>query len=403
MRRGEEVGRRAHRADRDPARLRRLADIGLGPLAGPGLHQRPESVPMLGPPQAIPEARVGAPRRPSHQVEQALPLGLLDGSDEDVPVLAWHDVVGGDLPAPHQARGDLAAGEKGGDVAAQHGKQTLLRRYVDVLAPAGPIAREQRPQRGHCTVQARKELRQPTPRLQGRLGWIGRASRGDVAQPADMERHQFGGGVSATRSRVPERGDRYHDEPRVARRQGLVPEPEVPEAGLGRALHEHVTPLGQPQEQAASLGGPGIERDPSLVRVQVQEESTPLGMGNPLREGTGPAAPIAAGRGLDLDHVGPEIAEHLGAMGSGHPLRVLEHPHAGQGTSAARRVRHGVTRRSRPRHILRAAYGTSPLAVPTITLSRRWFSTQTSHTIRRPEPSGTVSVTTPFAVTKSMS
>jgi len=123
----------------------------------------------------------------------------------------------------------------------------------------------------------------------------------------------------------PEALEAGQDDPRVHRGEPVVVEAEPLHEPGGEVLGHHVRPLDQPQEEGVALRLLEVDGDAALVGVEEQEEHR-VEAGH-LR----PVAPrlLAAGR-LDLDDVGAEPAQELGAGGARLELGEIQDPDAGQ-------------------------------------------------------------------------
>src|SRR3989442_3071704 len=126
--------------------------------------------------------------------------------------------------------------------------------------------------------------------------------------------------VVGVRPAAAEALDRGRDDPRIDPTKVLVPEPEPLHRARTKVLDEDVGALDHPREKGAPFGRFEVERHALLVAVQQQEEPG-IEVG-PLRQC---AAPRLAPWRLDLDDVGAEPRQHLGATRPSLVLREVEH------------------------------------------------------------------------------
>ena len=126
--------------------------------------------------------------------------------------------------------------------------------------------------------------------------------------------------VVGVRPAAAEALDRGRDDPRIDPTKVLVPEPEPLHRARAKVLDEDVGALDHPRENGAPFGRFEVERHALLVAVQQQEEPG-IEVG-PLRQC---AAPRLTPWRLDLDDVGAEPRQHLGATRPSLVLREVEH------------------------------------------------------------------------------
>src|SRR5579871_5619203 len=120
----------------------------------------------------------------------------------------------------------------------------------------------------------------------------------------------------------PEAGERAVDETVVlaAKRGGV--QAELAGEARPEALYEHVCSGRQAAHDPRTA--PQVDRDGALVGVRRQEHRA-----RPLEGRRAPRARLVAGaRRLDLDHLGAERAEHLGAERPGVRRRHVDDPNA---------------------------------------------------------------------------
>ena len=127
----------------------------------------------------------------------------------------------------------------------------------------------------------------------------------EAAARLDDQVHPGQHGVGALEA---ERGDIAHDEPRVARGQGGVVEPQLAGQSGPEIGEHHVRARKEGLDHPRSRGVPEVERQRVLPPV-AREEVARL----PRREGVERAHRVALQR-LDLDDVRPAVGEELRAV-----------------------------------------------------------------------------------------
>src|SRR5262249_15322279 len=131
--------------------------------------------------------------------------------------------------------------------------------------------------------------------------------------------------VLVVRAGEPEALDARHDDARVRRAQPLPVEAQALHEPGREVLDDDVGALDHLEKELLAFGLLQIDGDAALVGVEHEEEH------RVEARNFGAIAPrLLAARRLDLDHVGPEPAQELGAGGAGLELREVEDPHAGQ-------------------------------------------------------------------------
>ena len=199
----------------------------------------------------------------------------------------------------------------------------LVQRDVDDLAGAAALHVMQREQRADHAVQRSDRVAEREVRARRRS--VGKAR--DVAHAADP----FGdGGESrplAIRPGLSVAGDAHEDELRVVARERVPAEvPLLERAGAeildhdlraaGEAPHD-LLPLGTAQVAGHGFLVPGLHMPPERGAVP---DAAPLAQG------------VALARRLDLDHLGAEVAQRLGAERPGDERAELKHPDTGKRT-----------------------------------------------------------------------
>ena len=173
--------------------------------------------------------------------------------------------------------------------------------------PRRPRSRRARPHRSDARAHdagQRAEGSGVADRAEGDHTWglhrhLERSTLGEGRPRRDL-RHQVRPPVRGVRAGGPEAADGRDDQRGMLRAQLVARDAEALQVAHAVALDHHVR---RPQElhELLASGLVVTQRDGALVRVQVDE---PLGV---------PALRITRG-GLDLDHVGTEVGEHLGAV-----------------------------------------------------------------------------------------
>src|SRR5207249_10481909 len=167
MRRGEEVPHGRDGSEGDAAALRGLVELVDGSVAAPLLEERLEGVEVGAPGEAVGEDLEPTPFGVAHEVHEALPLVLLDRTEKEPPVATLDEAERLDwLPA--EARGDEAGVGPELEGQLEDRRHRLLRRHLDVLAPAARQASKERTQRPDGRVEGRLETGLVTERLERR-------------------------------------------------------------------------------------------------------------------------------------------------------------------------------------------------------------------------------------------
>ena len=191
---------------------------------------------------------------------------------------------------------------------------------VDHLSPPGALGMAQRDQGGGGAVEAGVGVAHEH-RRQHRLA-VGEAVYGGEARVALDQRAEAR--LVPVRARLPPAGDAHHHQPGIGRQQGLGRQPHLLQHAGAEALDQH--------------GGPGGESAHGVLRRRVAEpEADALlvaapGLPRRLDAADLPGAQRVALGGLDLDHLGAVVGEHLGQQVAGDEARQVHHAHAVQGT-----------------------------------------------------------------------
>jgi hypothetical protein len=266
--------------------------------------------------------RIGGPEG----VREGDQLAFVPRRDRDEPVAAPVDPRGGirrvDVSVP-RAVFSRQPGVRPRPV--QRADHRLGLRKVDHLPFAGLPARREGREDGGGRHQRRGVVPDPEPGLHRRLV---RKSR-DGGEPGNGLR---GGVVRCPARRVrpplPEPRVGGVDDPGISLPKLEVPDaPRVHRAGA-EVLHDDVGSFREPQEKLLPLGRVQVEPDVELVAVQGEEGRRHLFPEKTL--GRDVPHQVAAGRHLDLDHLGAEEAEVVRGGRPEDPRRHLEDAHPGE-------------------------------------------------------------------------
>ena len=185
-----------------------------------------------------------------------------------------------------------------------------------LLAPAGPLARQERGQRAGA---GRERGREVDPGHVA-LGGLARLPR-EIHGP----RHRLADAVEADPVRVrPARAERRHagqHDAGVDRRERRLVEPQGAQSRIGQVGDDHVRPRRQPPQHRAPLGLHRVQGHPALVAVDLHEERAVAGRGQRHQETVFAAADL-----LDPHHVGPQVREQRRAERPRDVAAEIEHP-----------------------------------------------------------------------------
>ena len=168
-----------------------------------------------------------------------------------------------------------------------------------------------------------------------------RLARPPVALAGDRHRAAAGlgdhveGEVVLVGAALPEALHLRIDEARVERVQRLPAEPQPLDRAGGEILDKDIGPLRHFLDQREPALGFEVDRDRFLVGVVDHEI---IGVGAGLGPAAEPPAGLAALWVLDLDDLGAEPGERLGAGGPRLELREVENPDTRRGNSAPRLI-----------------------------------------------------------------
>ena len=207
------------------------------------------------------------------------------------------------------------------DVRAHHRhahevQHRFLHRDFDLLPLAGPLALDVRGEHADRRMH-------PGAGVADRRSGLERRRTGKSGQrhrAAGRLRNHVEAFVLAVRAVRAEALDGQVDEARIYFAQAIVAEAEAFERAERKIFREHIDLLDQVDEHRAALLALEVERDAAFVGV---EQNEVVGIDARLF-GEQPAALLAHLRRLDLDHVGAEPREHLGARGARLELRHVQ-------------------------------------------------------------------------------
>src|SRR3954452_11925541 len=102
------------------------------------------------------------------------------------------------------------------------------------------------------------------------------------------------------------------DQPGVAIAERLIPKPDRGKKPGPEGFEDDIRIRRETPEQVPAVGGVEVQRDAAFRGVVVPEGQAALGVGDVVEKRPDMTAGLAPRR-LDLDHIGPEIAEQLAA------------------------------------------------------------------------------------------
>jgi hypothetical protein len=255
--------------------------------------------------------------------------GLGDGRAAAVGQLEDRRFVGAER---HRLVGDVEFGQlrAGTLVRGQHRRS---HRHVDVLPPACDVAVPQRGEHRDDALQAGVDV-SVAAGVATQL-----AVRAFVVLIEDVGQARLGvhrgreGWPIAPGASLAVAADRHVDHVWVELDHVLVAEAEAREGARTKVLHDHVCRFAHSADDVAPLGEVEVNAEVALAGVLLRIVDRHR---TDVRDAA--AADIAGGR-LDLGHVGPEIAQGLGATRAGQHACEVQHLDAWSGASiSARRL-----------------------------------------------------------------
>ncbi len=139
--------------------------------------------------------------------------------------------------------------------------------------------------------------------------------------------HEIEAGPVGPRSGLAKAGNARINDPRVDGRDHFIVDAEALHDARPVIFDDDIGGLGELQKGRPAGRVFQVERDASLVAVQVEETHA---VGSLHLEAHRAARLVAAARRLDLDDVGAKIGQQHGAERAGHHLRHVEHFDAGE-------------------------------------------------------------------------
>ena len=217
-----------------------------------------------------------------------------------------------------------------------------------MLAFASAVAVRERREDGDGGLRASEQVGNGHAGLLWRRAGHLLAFAGDAHEAAHALHDEVVAGARRVGAGLPEAGDGAVHQPGVLGAQRFVVQPVAAHVADLEVLHQHIALRHQLAHDLLAFGGGNVERDGALVAVHRQEVGG-LGGGLALRvgrEGRAPLAGVVALAGaLDLDDIGPQVGQGLGAPGPGEHAgevqnaKVLKRSH---GVSLASRVATGL-------------------------------------------------------------
>ena len=254
--------------------------------------------------------------RPSDRLAQPLEQLVVVRADVEVPVRRPHGLIRRGEPMRGAERPGRLAGHpvlRGLPHGERH--RGLEQRGVDELPEARALAVLERAQDPVGREEPGAEVGQRHAGLRGRVL---------VPRHADDPAHALGDQVIAAarrvRARAAEAAHRAVDEPRIHRRERLVPEAQPLRHARPVVLDEDVRRLREALDDQDTLGRLEIDREPALAAVHRHEG----GAVSVLRDRRQLARGLARDRRLDLDDVGAHVGEVHRAERRRHRLREVD-------------------------------------------------------------------------------
>ncbi len=279
------------------------------------------------------EARV---RRQFRQADRAAVVAELavvaDGHDQVAVAGREHLVRHQVLVRVAGAPGRHARGHVVEVLVGQHGHLAVQQRHVDVLAHAAARAFVQRGQDAHGGIHAGHQVGH------GDAGLLRTAARqvvafaGDAHQAAHALDHEVVAGAAGVRAGLAEARDGAVDQAGVDFLQAVVVQAVLGQAAHLEVFHQDVALQRQFAHQFGAAGRRDVQRHGELVAVGRQVVGRLAGVVARLvlQVGRPPGPRVVARAGpFDLDHLGAEIGEVLGAPGAGQDAGQVEHTYAG--------------------------------------------------------------------------
>ncbi len=205
-------------------------------------------------------------------------------------------------------------------LVGQHRHAHIQQRHVDVLAFAGAMPHLDGRQNGAAGVDAGEHVDQRHPHAHRAAAGLAVRVPGDAHHAAHGLDHEVVTGTLGVGAVLAETGDRAVNQARVDGFEARVIEAVLLQAADLEVLHQHIALCGHFEDQRLAFGLRHVKRDGALVAVAGGEVGglkrvVSLGI---LEERRPPVARVVARAGaLDLDHIGAQVGQHLGAPGAG--------------------------------------------------------------------------------------
>src|SRR5262245_30323278 len=149
---------------------------------------------------------------------------------------------------------------------------------------------------------------------------------GDIHQPRLPLDHEIVAGQTPARPRRAVTRDRAINETLVERARAVGAQSQPLERARPEVLDENVRAADERFDQLTALGRLEIDGDALRVAVRPEVVRAPA-----VDEGRPPARLVSVVRVLDLDHLGPHVAEQHRAEGAGEDTREVEDGETGEG------------------------------------------------------------------------
>ena len=288
------------------------------------------------------EARVARQAGDAQRLARLREERIRRGGDHDPGIAGGEGLVRADhrgaraLGLRHFARAEVLV-----HLEDAPGQRRLVQRRRHVRAASGAVALAQRAQDGDGRPHPRAHVHDGNGHARGRLARM----PVDGHDAAQRLHERVVARAIAERSFGAEGRDRAVDEPRIDRMRALPAEPQLLDGARAQRLDEDVGAGDEPLDDGAPLGLLHVHGEAPLVAVDAHEGGALLA---PVGRRPG-ARVVAAPRALHLDHLGPHVAQDLGAGGAGDVLGQVGDEKSGQrgihGSPIIARGRRGRRRR----------------------------------------------------------
>ena len=319
MRVGQGFGHRVHGGGRHPCPHQPFTQRAARVLRQRGFDDAAQCGSVFQPPGVGAEAAVfGQPGQPDEMAE-AVELAVVEDADEHRPVLRTELVVGRDVGVcTAQQAGTVARAHPVRGVWQKQAQCRVVQRGLHMLADTVAVAGAQGHQDGAEGDVAGEVVHHRGADAGGAAAGVAIHTH----HAADGLQHRVVAGQAAQRAVGAEAGDAAEHQARVTRRQCLLVAQTPALHGAGQeVLHQHVG-VGQQAVQYLLRAGVGqVQADGFLAPVQRREIG---GITRGIERGPEPAG-FVAGRGLDLDDLGPVVCQDLRAQGAGEHPRQVHH------------------------------------------------------------------------------